>query len=425
MFRMRSLRSIQFLFLFTSFFLVGSLFADTIDKETDTDDVDIQAIREWINTKRQVTLKEIGGNLSLSGEVRTEFQTTGETVNGVKQRGNGAAIKAPGGGVFPAQGYDIEVNIMLDYRTDRTWAAIKLEFDNNAGVFGGTLDRIKLEKAYWGARILDQDTYYLDFEAGRKRLSTTFDSKLEFNAFFDGLLLKYDVSFDKVGDFYTHVGTFVIDERNNHYGYVGELGLLNIVNTGLYTKLSLIDWNTKSFKHEFDRLKFEFLVSQLLLGYKFLPQPLNRSVTVYLAGLYNFAAREHTITDHKKANFGGYLGFTIGELKKKGDWSFDINYQVLAAQCVPDYDNSGIGPGNAANAGLYTVGVSGPGASTPTTKATAAGNGNYRGFVMTLDYLLSNNINLQQQWQQSITLDQDIGPFRRYKQYEIEFIYGF
>jgi hypothetical protein len=29
-----------------------------------------------------------------------------------------------------------------------------------------------------------------------------------------------------------------------------------------------------------------------------------------------------------------------------------------------------------------------------------------------------------QQWKQSITLDNDIGPFRRYKQYEVDFIYS-
>ena len=40
---------------------------------------DIEALREFINTKRQVTIKEIGGSLSISGEVRTEFQATNET----------------------------------------------------------------------------------------------------------------------------------------------------------------------------------------------------------------------------------------------------------------------------------------------------------------------------------------------------------
>ena len=36
----------------------------------------------------------------------------------------------------------------------------------------------------------------------------------------------------------------------------------------------------------------------------------------------------------------------MGELKKKNDWSLDINYQVVQAQAVPDYDSVGIGLGN-------------------------------------------------------------------------------
>jgi hypothetical protein len=397
--------------------------ADTIDRDDDMQDVDVQALREWINTKRQVTVKEIGGNLSISGEVRTEFQATGETVNGVKQRGHGAPPLAAGDSVYPSRGYDIEVNIMMDYRTDRTWAAIKLEFDNDAGIFGGTFNKIKLEKAYFGGRAIETDSAYLDIELGRKRLNTIFDSKLEFNAFFDGILFKYDQSWEKVGDFYTHIGAFVIDERKDQYGYVGELGLLNVANSGFYTKFSLIDWDTKHFSDPIEQDRFNFIVSQLILGYKCYPKKLQKQVTVYLAGLYNFAAKRLEITDHQKANWGSYVGFSIGELKRQGDWALDVNYQLLAAQCVPDFDNGGIGLGNVANTGFYTTNMNGTG--DPTTRKTAAGNGNYRGFVITLDYLITSNLNFQQQWQQAITLDKDIGPFRRFKQYEIEFIYGF
>lgn len=60
-----------------------------------------------------------------------------------------------------------------------------------------------------------------------------------------------------------------------------------------------------------------------------------------------------------------------------------------------------------------------------TTVTNAGGNVNFRGVSITLDYLLSNNLTLQQQWMQSVTLDRDIGPYRKFKQYEIEFIYGF
>ena len=176
---MRFSRSAQLrLKLFTALSLFAFspfAFTDTIDRENDGQDVDVAAVREWMNTKRQVSIKEIGGNLSLSGEIRTEFQKTGESSNGIKQRGTGTK--------FPSSAYDVAVNILLDYRNDRTWGAIKLEFDNDAGVFSGTTNKLKLTKAYFGARAFEGDSYYVDFEAGRKKLSAIFDSKLEFPLF--------------------------------------------------------------------------------------------------------------------------------------------------------------------------------------------------------------------------------------------------
>lgn len=408
--------------LCTASLLTVSLAASTIEDSDDIDQKDINALREWINYKRQVTVKELGGALSLAGEVRTELQSSAETLNGVKQRGSGAPPYNEGK-PFPTNGFDIEVNIMLDYRTEKSWSAIKLEFDNEAGVFSGTLNRIKLEKAYWGVRVLDTDQIIFDIELGRRRISTILDSKLEFNSFFDGAYFKYDQTFISLGDFYLHAGAFIINENNNQFGYLGEMGMMNIGRTGFYAKYSLIDWDTKDFAKEIDKQRFDFVVSQLLLGYRWYPAKFQKIIILYAAGLWNHAAHKLPITNNKRANWGAYLGLQIGELKKKGDWAFDANYQVLAAQCVPDFDSAGIGVGNAANTGFYTSNVKGGG--TPNTVKTAGGNVNYRGFQLTFDWLLTNQLDFQQSWQQSITLDNSIGPFRRYKQYEMEFIYGF
>lgn len=399
------------------------LLATTIDDSDDIEQKDINAVREWINTKRQVTVRELGGALSVSGEVRTEYQCTSETVNGIRQRGHRAAVEKAGY-AFPQNTFDIEVNLMLDYRTEHSWGSIKLEFDNDAGVFSGTLNKINLERAYWGVRVIDADTYTFDAEMGRRRMNSMADSKLQFNSFFDGAWFKYDQGIDAIGDAYIHAGVFVINESRNQFGYLGELGLLNIGGTGLYSKYSLVDWDTKNLYNRINNRRFRFVVSQLTLGYKFIPSHLQKIVQIYLAGLWNHAAHKLEISDHKRANFGGYLGVSIGELKRKGDWALDINYQVLAAQCVPDFDTAGIGLGNAANNGFYVQSVK-DGKAKENTQETAGGNVNYRGFQITLDYLLTNQLNFQQSWQQSITLDDSIGPFRRFKQYEMEFIYGF
>ena len=115
---------------------------------------------------------------------------------------------------------------MFDYRTDRTWASVKLEFDNDAGLFGGTFNKLKLERAFIGFRVFEKETFTTDVLIGRNRMGSFFDSKVEFGTFFDGILVRYDQTLETIGDIYVHAGVFVIDGRRNHYGYVGELGLI-------------------------------------------------------------------------------------------------------------------------------------------------------------------------------------------------------
>ncbi len=379
---------------------------------------DIEALRDWINTKRQVTVKERGGNLSISGEVRAELQSTNEKKNGIKQRGSGGAVP------FTAvRAWDVEVNIMLDYRTDRTWATIKLEFDNNAGTATGTFGRISLERAFLGGRIVNADTYTMDLEIGRRNFGYTFDSKIEFGSFMDGIVYKYDQAFDAAGDFYFHGGPFLINENIDQYGYVGELGLLNVGRTGLYTKLSAIYWDTKNVNNRAQQNAFRFLPLQWIWGYKFVPKPLDKIVTLYSAALYNPRAHGTVVSNGKRKAWAWYAGFSIGELRKQWDWSFDLNYQWVQLQAIPDFDGSGIGRGNSARFGLYTRFEKGIGRALVAGEGVGAGN--YKGIAAELLYLLTNNITIYQAWRQSVNQDPSIKPTFSYKQYEFEIIYGF
>ncbi len=225
--------------------LSSPLVADTIEAGRNLEDHDIRALKEWVDTKRQVSLKEVGGNLSLSGEVRTEFQSAWENKDGKNQRGAGPFAK------LPARGFDVEVNLMFDYRTERSWASVKIEFDDDAGVFSGQLNSLALERAYWGVRAIDADDYTFDIEVGRRFMTSIFDSRIQFGSYFDGILFRYDLASEKFGDFYVHAGPFVINDRVDHFGYVGEVGLLNIYGTGFYTKASLIDWDTKKYSDDY------------------------------------------------------------------------------------------------------------------------------------------------------------------------------
>lgn len=421
------------------------------DAKSDPDAKDMDALRRWLRDKRFVTMKEIGGDLSLSGEVRTEFQATNERSNGIQQRDNpNLAPNFPKAKAMYA--WDVEVNLMLDYRTDRTWAAIKIELDEDMGIRSGTTNKIRLEKAYLGGRILPGDTFIIDAELGRRNLFNVFDSKVEFSSLFDGVLFRFNKAFDDLGDYYFNAGGFLVDDITNHYGYVAEMGALGIGNTGMNMKYSLINWyrpggedeeGNTAYETALTNQRYRFLVSQLLAYYQFYPEWIGkRLVKFYAAGLMNHLAIGSKIvgrhpsgmqgvviptqiipTGGEKANIAWYAGVSIGLVKKQGDWAIDANYQWVQAQAYPEFDNLGIGRGNAAGIGLYTLNADGGGGAT--TQATAVGNTNFKGFEIEGLYAITDNLVVQQNFKYSNTLNTNIGPNEKFRQYEIEFIYAF
>ncbi len=411
--------------LFSLCFLFSPLLANTGDVQFSEkqEASDMEALRAWLRDKRMVSMKEIGGDLSLSGEVRTEFQYINERKNDIQQRGgkSSPSNKSP-------QAWDVEVNIMLDYRTDRTWAAIKLEFDNDMGLRSGTTNKIKLEKAYLGGRIVPGDTFIMDAEIGRRYLFNVFDSKLEFSSLYDGILVRFNKAFVEIGDFYCHTGILLVDDHTNHYAYVTEIGALRVANVGLNLKYSLIDWH-KHYHNELKNLRYKFLVSQLLASYQFTPNWIGkRLIKFYSAALCNHLASGEEVTAGQKANWGWYSGVSIGMVRKQGDWAIDANYQWVQAQAVPEYDVSGIGRGNSAGIGLYTMNVDGSGL--PTTISSAVGNCNYQGFEIEVLYAFTGNLTVQNNFKMSHTLDifrqgTAHSPKITYKQFELEFIYAF
>lgn len=381
---------------------------------------EIQELKDWIRKKRQVVgIKSFGGELTFSGEFHSGMTQSNEVVNGIKQRGSG--------GAFPDSAtrvYDVQLILLMNYRADITWATGKLKFKNNAGISpgSGTTDKLTLERAFFGVRFAQGETWTLDAEFGRRKISYTFDSYVQFGSILDGIVIKYDHTFDKVGDFFIHGGPFLVNFNVDHYAYIMETGLLNIGNTGLYTKYSFMDWDTKNYGNSLLNDRYRFFVNQLTLGYKVVPSWLGTVLTFYSAGILNSAAKPLDVTANKKANWGWYAGFSMGEARKQGDWSVNANYQYIMPQAYPGFDNIGIGRGNTAGTGLYCANKS---CSVPTTRRTAAGNTNFKGFSLQVLYLFTNNLTLKQQYQQSIRQDKAVGPIFRYKQYNLELIYIF
>ncbi len=420
------------LFISTTTLQVFAQSPDLTPEKPDADSRDMDALKRWLQDKRMVTMKEIGGDLSLSGEVRTEFQVNSEEKNGEQLRGNG--------GLRPMFAWDVEFNLMLDYRTERSWAAIKLEYDNDMGQRSGTMNKIRLEKAYLGGRLVAGDTFTLDSEIGRRNLSNVYDSKIEFGAVFDGGLFRLSKAFPEIGDYYINVGSFIINDRSNHYGFVGEIGALRIANVGLNMKYSLIDWyrpgsesekGNTSLEDALTNLRYRFLVSQFSSSYQFYPQWMGKKlVKFYGAALINHLALADPLAKvgvegqpFGKQNWGWYTGVSLGLVKKKFDWALDANFQWVQAQAVPSYDSNGIGRGNADDVGLYTMKNDGTGGAT--TLKTATGKGNYYGFSIDGTYAFTDNLVINPNYQCSWTLDKNIGPNLIYKQFELEFIYAF
>ena len=126
------------------------------------------------------------------------------------------------------------------------------------GLVGGTQNGLSLERAFMGFRMFEGETFNIDAELGRRSLSYTFDSRIQFSSFMDGILMKYNQTSERFGDLYLYGGPFVVNETKDHFAFVIELGILNLYNTGLYAKYSMIDWNTKHFDDIIRRRRFQF-----------------------------------------------------------------------------------------------------------------------------------------------------------------------
>lgn len=419
--------------------LIAQVSQDYENKQSQNDN-DMDALRRWLQDKRLVSLKELGGDLSISGEVRTEGQYTNEiqaaygSNHFIRQRGVGAKQKKP------QVAWDVEFNLMLDYHTERTWAAMKLEFDNDMGTVSGTSNKVRLEKAYLGGRLIAGDTFTWDAEVGRRYLANVYDSKIQFGSLFDGGLFRFGKAFEEIGDFYVNLGGFVVNDKTNHYGEVIEIGALKIANTPLNMRYSLINWyhhytqnqlNKGNEAAEPDQVPgytyfqpWNYLVNQYTIFYQTYPDWLGKRLfKVYAAGLINVLAEKTVLTNYTRQNLGGYAGVSIGLVKKAGDWAVDVSYQIAQAQVAPPTDASGIGRGNAANVGMFTAQPDGKGVIA--TRATTFSPYNYQGFQIEALYGFTNNITLQQSFQMSWTLDTSFGTNSKYKQYELEFIYAF
>ncbi len=393
------------------------------------DDRDTKALTQLIRDKEGKCLKEKIANFDIGGDTRLSYKKIVEKINGAKQRGSGSTtIPSPGnskyaGGIAPTQLFAVDLHLLFDYRADGGYMSSKLGFENQGGVFSGSHGDIKLERALVGFNILEEGTERLYFELGREKMGNIFESTLQFDGVFDGILLGYNTSFEGAGDLFVHGGAFIINSNVSHFGWIGEVGMEHIMDTGLYAQYSLINWLKRGVTGDVtskgpptiaavkNNRQYEFTVSQIVTGYDFNPEMLGIPSRIYGSWLINTAAKKSAATNSLKANTGWSFGLGVGGIEKANDWALDVNYQYLGAQAVPDFDVAGIGRGNVNKKNLYDGGK--------------RGDANFKGWEVVGLFALTNNLNMKGKYQSSNAAKESIGGKVSFKQVELGLIYIF
>lgn len=390
----------------------------------DVQDINPHVLRDFIESKGLIECRKKTGMLTIAGDVRARWITSGEQVDGNKQRGQGTNTAI--------DRYKSEVNLFFDYVAPRSWVSTKLKWVNFDGKDGGTATRVEMDRAFIGYDIYKKGKEDFYIEVGRSKLDYIYDSRVEFTSIFDGIHIYYTRCWPSVGEFIIHGGPLIVDSFTNHYAWIVETGIIGWRGTGLGFKYSIIDWHRSAPTLDYGNLpdsgkhkvrnnpRYAFIVSQMLFGYERKIDFLRcKTLYIYGAVLVNHDAKHTPTTNGKKLNGAWYAGFTLGKLCKGCDWSIDINYQSVQAQAIPEFDLSGIGHGNAANVLLSDAILQG------LSPYEARGFTNYKGWSVSALYAMTDNLSLRAQGQYSTPRNKSIGGDFKYKAFEMSVIYAF
>lgn len=387
---------------------------------------DFKAVQTFINSKRTIPMIEKEKYVKIHGDIRANFLYRDEMQGSRHLRGRG--VRDSRGLPVPFEGFEAEFNLWVDHKTETTWSIFHVQEANTWGVGdalydcrrapqalhgSGVCNDLCVKRCYFGWRVYEcPDDSKLDIEIGRRPLYTIADSRIEFSSRFDGVMGRYTKKVGKSSDAYLMLGAFVINFRDDHYGFIGETGVYDLFEKKIDAKYSLIDWtlNHKSQCGISNPLGSRFVISQWSLGLDFPKERFGRKARIYGAFLINHDAPKTVITDYERANIGWYAGFIIGEVRKEGDWSYDMNYQYVEAQAVPDPDVRGIGRGNVLR---------------ETLTADRRGKANYHGMHFEFLYALNDNLSIDALYDFSNAINKHIGGPHYYSKAEVDFIYAF
>lgn len=389
---------------------------------------DFEAVQIFVNQRRMDPLHAKKKEFRLTGDVRANYFWRRETQDGINLRGHGAVNSA--GIPIPQSVFETELNLRFDYRAKRTWAYAHLNFDNDWGIGGagrsvlsdpqglfgsGFCNDICLKRCYMGYMLMEcPKVYTFSVEVGRFPLNYIFESYMQFRNRFDGIFFKYSRNLRPTWNFYIKGGPFVVDSRVNHYAFVFETGFLDFMEWKIDCSYSFIDWRKRGINRAFthNALGTRFQNSQIAISYDFPKKYFwDKPAQIYGAWLINHAATRNTFSNFKLANTAWYIGFLVGEVKKKGDWAFEISYDYVHAQAIPDTDVSGFDRGNVLGDSFYV---------------NSRGKTNYKGWELELLYAVTDKFSVSGDFILfSHAINNDIGGPHEYNKIEIDFIVAF
>lgn len=254
-----------------------------------------------INTLLAMDSQYLPSNIDLHGDVRTRWTSewSDKSENFLKT----------------------EANLGCDYYFPETWVSVKMK----AATSNGKESMIYLDKAFLGYNFFRNEYGSLSVEIGRNKMESMFDSKMQYDSYFNGCHIVYTYFDPELIDFCLHGGPHVVSSTDNHYGWVVEGVWHGIAHTPLTLKYSFTDWNRP--KDE----KYRYAISQITA------QIVSAHTTIYGAYLYNH--------QEEKYNDGFYVGFTAGKIIVAKDFLFDVNIQSTKGHTVSPIDFKGLRKG--------------------------------------------------------------------------------
>lgn len=453
------MQSLKKLFLLAALMGLGtaSVYANEPDGKTffqqELEENDEQELLNFINAKRSIPLADKSQNLSLSGEVHFEWNYQKEKIRGEnirvytfkepEQWGNEIFIPGDTIAIRPND-FDVQLDFFMDWKSDRTWARAHLRYDNSGGVVdngldkqidpqgyhgSGSVDNLALREAYMGYEIFKCDDNRMTIELGRRgNIYKVFYSEIQFSSRLDGVILKYASKRGAglISDWYVTAAGLTVDDRATQFAWVAEVGLNDILDSGIDFKYSFIDWQKRGRNRYFQKnpLGFRFKVSQWSLLYSFAPEFLGKQPVELAAGfLMNHIPARYTyinisenpskyVGQRKRIgtqNLGGFVNLQYRELQHEGDWFVSALVGFCQAQCIPDNDVRNIGTGNFLHESMTAYG---------------RGNTNWKGYSVKAGYAITDNWIVESQYNHSWSM-KSIDGTQGYTRYTMESIYSF